>query len=83
MSLPKPNQPSTPRQVSRLKSQSSCDSPSVKIPASPLLTRLGYGTGVNVYLMKRAPKEGVPRSPWAVKKLNQYGQKMKTTGNIS
>ena len=55
-----------------------CDSPSVKVPASPLLTRLGYGTGVNVYLMKRGPKEGLPRSPWAVKRLNQFGKKMKS-----
>lgn len=33
------------------------------------MQKLGYGTGVNVYLMKRSPK-GIPRSPWAVKKIN-------------
>ena len=42
------------------------------------MTRLGYGTGVNVYLMKRGPKEGLPRSPWAIKRLNQFGKKMKS-----
>jgi hypothetical protein len=91
MSLPKPRPlsessiPTTPKNpLARLKSlnEQNCDSPSVKIPASPLLTRLGYGTGVNVYLMKRGPKEGVPRSPWAVKRLNQYGEKMKSTGSV-
>merc|ERR1719210_1005968 len=53
------------------------DSPSVKVPASPMMKRLGYGTGVNVYMLKRNPKNDVPRSPWAVKRLNQYGKKNK------
>ncbi|XP_053239858.1 lymphokine-activated killer T-cell-originated protein kinase [Podarcis raffonei] len=44
-------------------------SPSIAIPASPFMQKLGYGTGVNVYLMKRSPK-GVSCSPWAVKKIN-------------
>ncbi|XP_040408205.1 lymphokine-activated killer T-cell-originated protein kinase [Cygnus olor] len=44
-------------------------SASVTIPASPFMQKLGYGTGVNVYLMKRSPR-GLSRSPWAVKKIN-------------
>uniref|UniRef100_A0A8D0H0J2 PDZ binding kinase n=1 Tax=Sphenodon punctatus TaxID=8508 RepID=A0A8D0H0J2_SPHPU len=43
--------------------------PSIAIPASPFMQKLGYGTGVNVYLMKRSPR-GLSRSPWAVKKIN-------------
>ncbi|NXD88796.1 TOPK kinase, partial [Halcyon senegalensis] len=42
---------------------------SITIPASPFMQKLGYGTGVNVYLMKRSPR-GLSRSPWAVKKIN-------------
>ncbi|KFP74175.1 Lymphokine-activated killer T-cell-originated protein kinase, partial [Acanthisitta chloris] len=41
----------------------------ITIPASPFMQKLGYGTGVNVYLMKRSPR-GLSRSPWAVKKIN-------------
>uniref|UniRef100_A0A8C8S3K6 PDZ binding kinase n=1 Tax=Pelusios castaneus TaxID=367368 RepID=A0A8C8S3K6_9SAUR len=42
---------------------------SIVIPASPFMQKLGYGTGVNVYLMNRSPK-GLSHSPWAVKKIN-------------
>ncbi|NXO25039.1 TOPK kinase, partial [Cisticola juncidis] len=42
---------------------------SITIPASPFMQKLGFGTGVSVYLMKRSPR-GLPRSPWAVKKIN-------------
>ncbi|XP_055666666.1 lymphokine-activated killer T-cell-originated protein kinase [Falco peregrinus] len=42
---------------------------SVTIPASPFMQKLGYGTGVNVYLMKRSPR-GLSCSPWAVKKIS-------------
>ncbi|KFU93030.1 Lymphokine-activated killer T-cell-originated protein kinase, partial [Chaetura pelagica] len=42
---------------------------SVTIPASPFMQKLGYGTGVNVYLMKRSPR-GLSCSPWAVKKVS-------------
>ncbi|XP_014743656.1 PREDICTED: lymphokine-activated killer T-cell-originated protein kinase [Sturnus vulgaris] len=42
---------------------------SVTIPASPFMQKLGFGTGVSVYLMKRSP-QGLSRSPWAVKKIN-------------
>ncbi|KAM6367544.1 lymphokine-activated killer T-cell-originated protein kinase [Alca torda] len=47
---------------------------SVTIPASPFMQKLGYGTGVNVYLMKRSPR-GLSRSPWAVKKVNSQCNK--------
>ncbi|KAJ3606469.1 hypothetical protein NHX12_025990 [Muraenolepis orangiensis] len=40
----------------------------ITIPASPFMKKLGYGTGVNVYLMNRAGK--LNSSPWAVKKIN-------------
>ncbi|KAF3818436.1 hypothetical protein GH733_011853, partial [Mirounga leonina] len=33
------------------------------------MQKLGFGTGVNVYLMKRSPR-GLSYSPWAVKKIN-------------
>ncbi|NXI75568.1 TOPK kinase, partial [Rhipidura dahli] len=42
---------------------------SVTIPASPFMRKLGFGTGVSVYLMERSPR-GISRSPWAVKKIN-------------
>ncbi|KAH0953965.1 hypothetical protein HN011_005472 [Eciton burchellii] len=41
----------------------------VKIPASPFLQQIGYGTGIAVYMMQRSPKVGCfARSPWAIKK---------------
>uniref|UniRef100_A0A8U7MMV3 Uncharacterized protein n=1 Tax=Corvus moneduloides TaxID=1196302 RepID=A0A8U7MMV3_CORMO len=33
------------------------------------MQKLGFGTGVSVYLMKRSPR-GLSHSPWAVKKIN-------------
>uniref|UniRef100_A0A8C0ZIA8 PDZ binding kinase n=1 Tax=Cyanistes caeruleus TaxID=156563 RepID=A0A8C0ZIA8_CYACU len=42
---------------------------SITIPASPFMQKLGFGTGVSVYLMERSPR-GCSRSPWAVKKIN-------------
>nr|CAB3264680.1 lymphokine-activated killer T-cell-originated protein kinase-like [Phallusia mammillata] len=47
------------------------DSPCLRIPASPFMKHLGFGTGVNVYLVERSPKLGQYRSPWAVKKINK------------
>lgn len=41
----------------------------LKIPPSPLLKILGYGTGVQVFCLDRSPKFGEYRSPWAVKKI--------------
>ncbi|XP_035276186.1 lymphokine-activated killer T-cell-originated protein kinase homolog [Anguilla anguilla] len=40
----------------------------ITIPASPFMQKLGCGTGVNVYLMKRVGKQ--THSPWAIKKIN-------------
>lgn len=40
-----------------------------KIPGSPLMTRLGYGTGVAVYLLNGSSKKAKSSaSPWAIKK---------------
>ncbi|XP_033121775.1 lymphokine-activated killer T-cell-originated protein kinase-like isoform X2 [Anneissia japonica] len=45
-------------------------SPMINIPPSPFLKKLGWGTGISVYLYERSPKgDGSGRSPWAVKKL--------------
>ncbi|CAK8673004.1 unnamed protein product [Clavelina lepadiformis] len=63
---------------SRMKQPVLSDSPCLKIPASPFMKHLGFGTGVNVYLVERSPKFGEYRSPWAVKKINK-----KCGGNIS
>ncbi|XP_028653011.1 lymphokine-activated killer T-cell-originated protein kinase homolog [Erpetoichthys calabaricus] len=51
----------------KLRSGGSLGTP-VLVPASPFMQKLGYGTGVSVYLMKRAGKG--TQSPWAVKKIN-------------
>ncbi|XP_015199323.2 lymphokine-activated killer T-cell-originated protein kinase homolog [Lepisosteus oculatus] len=42
----------------------------ITIPASPFMKKLGCGTGVNVYLMKRTGSQ--TQSPWAVKKINSH-----------
>ncbi|XP_072749569.1 lymphokine-activated killer T-cell-originated protein kinase isoform X1 [Anoplolepis gracilipes] len=56
----------------RVKCKSKTDNPElntpIKIPASPFLQQIGYGTGVAVYMLERSPKIGFARSPWAVKK---------------
>ncbi|XP_054842113.1 lymphokine-activated killer T-cell-originated protein kinase [Eublepharis macularius] len=59
--------PSKPAE--RKKAGPDCSPSLISIPASPFMQKLGYGTGVNVYLMKRSPK-GISHSPWAVKKIN-------------
>ncbi|KAL5285678.1 PBK family protein [Megaselia abdita] len=41
----------------------------LKIPASPMMKSLGFGTGVNVYKYDRSPRSGIVRSPWAIKKI--------------
>lgn len=33
----------------------------LSIPASPFMKKLGYGTGVNVYLMKRSVNEKIEK----------------------
>lgn len=43
-----------------------------KVPASPLMKSLGYGTGVNVYYLERSPRStGQVRSPWAIKRVSK------------
>ncbi|XP_048373823.1 lymphokine-activated killer T-cell-originated protein kinase [Sphaerodactylus townsendi] len=59
----------TPSKQSERKKAGPVNSPLITIPASPFMQKLGYGTGVSVYLMKRSPK-GICHSPWAVKKIN-------------
>jgi len=65
------------------KVQPSLNSPALTLPATPFLSRLGYGTGVSVFLYQRPPAAGAPQpSPWAVKKVNrrhaesQFGQRL-------
>lgn len=48
---------------------------SLEIPPSPCLKNLGFGTGVRVLLYERSPRQGLTRSPWAVKKLNKTHNK--------
>jgi len=43
----------------------------VHIPATPFLKKLGFGTGVSVFLYSRSPAGDKTRSPWAVKKVNK------------
>lgn len=42
----------------------------MKIPNSPLLEKLGFGTGVIVFKLNRAAANA-SRSPWAIKRLNK------------
>ncbi|XP_025268834.1 lymphokine-activated killer T-cell-originated protein kinase isoform X2 [Camponotus floridanus] len=58
---------STPTKVKCKTDNSELNTP-IKIPASPFLQQIGYGTGVAVYMLERSPKVGLARSPWAVKK---------------
>lgn len=49
---------------------------SIQIPASPFMKKLGWGTGVSVYLLERSPRaDGTGRSPWAVKKIRSKYRK--------
>ncbi|KAK2493964.1 hypothetical protein MC885_017597 [Smutsia gigantea] len=59
----------TPTRLSEKKKSALCSNPCINIPASPFMQKLGFGTGVSVYLMKRSPR-GLSHSPWAVKKIN-------------
>uniref|UniRef100_A0A096NXR5 PDZ binding kinase n=1 Tax=Papio anubis TaxID=9555 RepID=A0A096NXR5_PAPAN len=59
----------TPCKLSEKKKSVLNSTPTINIPASPFMQKLGFGTGVNVYLMKRSPR-GLSHSPWAVKKIN-------------
>ncbi|XP_068236094.1 lymphokine-activated killer T-cell-originated protein kinase-like isoform X2 [Palaemon carinicauda] len=56
--------------------------PVFSIPPSPCMRQLGYGTGVNVYLMDRfSPVRGCYKSPWAVKKVNSRIPRSSEYGN--
>jgi len=84
-----PYTPSNTKHHSRLvPTTPSCSSPSVQLPATPFLTKLGYGTGVSVFLYQRSPAGDKFRSPWAVKKVNkrhalsQFGQRLEEEANV-
>ncbi|XP_041604415.1 LOW QUALITY PROTEIN: lymphokine-activated killer T-cell-originated protein kinase-like [Vulpes lagopus] len=59
----------TPSKLSEKKKSALCSTPCINILASPFMQKLDFGTGVNVYLMKRSPR-GLSHPPWAVKKIN-------------
>ena len=60
------------------KHESICAFPTLHIPSSPFMLKLGYGTGVSVYRYKRTPdKNGNVNSPWAIKKTHS-----KTSDNM-
>lgn len=70
---------------------SNSKSPSMNLPPSPFLEKLGYGTGVQVYLYERPLKGNFVRSPWAVKKVckrpgmknaNLYEKRLKEEASI-
>ncbi|XP_018340193.1 PREDICTED: lymphokine-activated killer T-cell-originated protein kinase [Trachymyrmex septentrionalis] len=57
-----------PRMNVRIINKAELNTP-IKIPASPLLQKIGSGTGIGVYMFERSSKVGSePCSPWAVKK---------------
>jgi PDZ-binding kinase len=43
----------------------------LKIPASPLLEKLGLGTGVEILKITRSPRNNTVRSPWAIKRISK------------
>jgi len=45
--------------------------PILQMPSSPFMKRLGFGTGVDVFLIERSPKFGKSMSPWAIKKISK------------
>jgi len=91
MSQPETPCPFTPVNKKLLKvseSSSSASSPAVHIPATPFLKKLGYGTGVSVFLYSRSPSGEKFRSPWAVKKVNrrhalsQFGDRLEEEAKV-
>ncbi|GAB0093114.1 lymphokine-activated killer T-cell-originated protein kinase [Sergentomyia squamirostris] len=44
----------------------------LKIPPSPQLQKLGFGTGIEVCRVNRTPSKDLVKSPWAVKRLNKF-----------
>ncbi|KAG0717859.1 Lymphokine-activated killer T-cell-originated protein kinase [Chionoecetes opilio] len=82
--------PEVKRVASRVE-ESSFSTPKIVIPPSPFMKQLGYGTGVNVYLMERfSPIHGSYKSPWAVKKINkkiidedgEYARRLNSEANL-
>ncbi|ODM99289.1 Lymphokine-activated killer T-cell-originated protein kinase [Orchesella cincta] len=68
MCTPKQN-PIRLRALENLMKERVSKSPQLQIPASPVMERLGYGTGVGVFLLERSPRpNGDASSPWAIKK---------------
>ncbi|XP_013414485.1 lymphokine-activated killer T-cell-originated protein kinase [Lingula anatina] len=64
----------TPVRAPHLRKSISHSSPRVSIPPSPFMKKLGYGTGINVYLLPNDRTPSTPSrvlSPWAVKKINR------------
>lgn len=60
-----------------------------KIPGSPLMKKLGYGTGVAVYLLNASSKKAKSSaSPWAIKKClkekteKTYSQRLAAEADI-
>lgn len=57
-----------------------------KIPASPMMAKLGYGTGIAVYLLSNSSKKS--SSPWAIKKClkdktdKTYSQRLASEADI-
>merc|ERR1711953_1042888 len=91
MSQPETPCPFTPVNKKLLKvseTSSSANSPAVHIPATPFLKKLGYGTGVSVFLYSRSPSGEKFRSPWAVKKVNkrhalsQFGDRLEDEAKV-
>jgi len=64
------------------------NSPMMQLPATPFLKKLGFGTGVSVYLYERSPQAGAVRSPWAMKKINKrhaasiFGDRLEEEANV-
>uniref|UniRef100_A0A8C9I9W3 PDZ binding kinase n=1 Tax=Piliocolobus tephrosceles TaxID=591936 RepID=A0A8C9I9W3_9PRIM len=52
----------TPCKLSEKKKSVLCSTPTINIPASPFMQKLGFGTGVNVYLMKRFSTDSKPQA---------------------
>jgi PDZ-binding kinase len=64
----------------------------LRLPSSPLLEKLGCGTGVEVMRFKRSPKTENSSSPWAIKRITKnqltnvnseiYGKRLKEEAQI-
>lgn len=78
----------TPLRLFKKKNQLENATP-YKIPASPMMSKLGYGTGIAVYLLKGSSKKSkTSTSPWAIKKClkdktdKTYSQRLATEADI-